>query len=306
MSARTPAVEPFCHHLLVVDLPALPPERRAATVAFAVDRAAGLPTPMRVGVGAVAAVVNVAGRVVGFGRVTRVLARRSLPVLGEYVRLLRSLSYAFVWETWPDTAPDGAPGSRERASLERANNQTVRRRRLCEPSGATCSSSARGPAARRRRRCSPRPATTCSSSRRATMVRQGEVVPFSLEQMDRQYRSGGVTAALGVPSIAYTEGCCAGGGTEINSGLYRRPPPEVLDALAHRARDRRLRRRRPVPHLRRGRGGAARADRARRSDAGERRAARRRRRASAGDHDEIPRWMRYPTGPTSHRPGARA
>ena len=59
-------------------------------------------------------------------------------------------------------------------------------------------------------------------------VDQGAVVPFSLEQMDRQYRSGGVTVALGLPSIAYTEGRCAGGGTEINSGLYRRPPDEVL------------------------------------------------------------------------------
>jgi len=59
-------------------------------------------------------------------------------------------------------------------------------------------------------------------------VEQGSVVPFSLEQMDRQYRSGGVTVALGLPSIAYTEGRCAGGGTEINSGLYRRPPHEVL------------------------------------------------------------------------------
>ena len=54
-------------------------------------------------------------------------------------------------------------------------------------------------------------------------LRQGDVVPFSLEQMNRQYRAGGVTAALGRPAIAYAEGCCVGGGTEINSGLYRRP-----------------------------------------------------------------------------------
>jgi len=54
------------------------------------------------------------------------------------------------------------------------------------------------------------------------------VVPFSLEQMDRQYRSGGVTVALGLPSVAYTEGRCAGGGTEVNSGLYKRPPEDVL------------------------------------------------------------------------------
>ena len=59
-------------------------------------------------------------------------------------------------------------------------------------------------------------------------VEQGEVAPFSLAQMDRQYRAGGVTAALGFPTIAYTEGCCVGGGTEINSGLYRRPPEDVV------------------------------------------------------------------------------
>lgn len=61
------------------------------------------------------------------------------------------------------------------------------------------------------------------------LVAQGEVVPFSLEQMSRQYRSAGVTAAIGRPAIAYTEACCAGGGTEINSGLWRRPPPDVLE-----------------------------------------------------------------------------
>ena len=63
-------------------------------------------------------------------------------------------------------------------------------------------------------------------------VEQGSVVPFSLEQMDRQYRAGGVTVALGRPSIAYTEGRCAGGGTEINSGLYRRPPGDLLTRWA--------------------------------------------------------------------------
>lgn len=63
-------------------------------------------------------------------------------------------------------------------------------------------------------------------------VEQGSVTPFSLEQMERQYRGGGVTVALGRPSVAYTEGRCAGGGTEVNSGLYRRPPPEVIERWA--------------------------------------------------------------------------
>ncbi|MEZ5252136.1 MAG: GMC family oxidoreductase N-terminal domain-containing protein [Ilumatobacteraceae bacterium] len=64
-------------------------------------------------------------------------------------------------------------------------------------------------------------------------VDQDAVVPFSLEQMDRQYRSGGVTVALGMPSIAYTEGRCAGGGTEVNSGLYFRPPLDVVEQWRH-------------------------------------------------------------------------
>ncbi len=59
-------------------------------------------------------------------------------------------------------------------------------------------------------------------------IEQGAVVPFSLDQMEQQYRAGGVTVALGLPSIAYTEGRCAGGGTEVNSGLYWRPPGDVL------------------------------------------------------------------------------
>lgn len=63
-------------------------------------------------------------------------------------------------------------------------------------------------------------------------VEQGSVTPFSLEQMERQYRGGGVTVALGRPSVAYTEGRCAGGGTEVNSGLYRCPPEEVVERWA--------------------------------------------------------------------------
>ena len=93
-------------------------------------------------------------------------------------------------------------------------------------------------------------------------VEQGEVAPFSLAQMDRQYRAGGVTAALGFPTIAYTEGCCVGGGTEINSGLYRRPPEEVVARwrTEHGVAD--LEFDELDQHLRRGRAGALRAARA--------------------------------------------
>ena len=60
-------------------------------------------------------------------------------------------------------------------------------------------------------------------------VDQGSVEPFSLEQMGRQYRHAGVSAALGRPSVAYAEGRCVGGGTEINSGLYHLAGDELLD-----------------------------------------------------------------------------
>lgn len=60
----------------------------------------------------------------------------------------------------------------------------------------------------------------------------GEVEPYSVAQMQRQYRNEGLTVALGLPSVAYTEARCAGGGSEVNAGLYHRPPPELLSRWA--------------------------------------------------------------------------
>jgi choline dehydrogenase-like flavoprotein len=54
------------------------------------------------------------------------------------------------------------------------------------------------------------------------------VEPFSLEQMGLQYRHKGVSAALGRPIVAYAEGRCLGGSTEINSGLYHLANAELL------------------------------------------------------------------------------
>lgn len=97
----------FCDELLAQDLPDLPADRRAEVVGFTGRRIAALPSPMRIGVGAVALVVEAVGRVVGRRRVTGLLGARPVPVLGEYVRLVRSLAYAYVWETWPTTTPTG-------------------------------------------------------------------------------------------------------------------------------------------------------------------------------------------------------
>jgi choline dehydrogenase-like flavoprotein len=57
----------------------------------------------------------------------------------------------------------------------------------------------------------------------------GSCVPFSLDEMIEKYRNSGQTVALGKSKIAYVEGRCVGGGSEINSGLYHRTPPEILE-----------------------------------------------------------------------------
>ena len=55
----------------------------------------------------IAVAVHALGLVVGHARARRVVLALPLPLLSEYPRLVRSLGYAYVWETWPDTAVDG-------------------------------------------------------------------------------------------------------------------------------------------------------------------------------------------------------
>lgn len=63
-------------------------------------------------------------------------------------------------------------------------------------------------------------------------LRQDSCLPFSFEEMKQKYRAGGITAAFGRPSVAYAEGSCVGGGSEVNSGLYHRTPTNVLEQWA--------------------------------------------------------------------------
>jgi choline dehydrogenase-like flavoprotein len=82
-------------------------------------------------------------------------------------------------------------------------------------------------------------ATTASAlaaaGRRVTVVEEGPwvdpdaVEPFSLEEMVAKYRHHGPSAALGAPPIAFAEGRCVGGSTEINSGLWHRLPGELAE-----------------------------------------------------------------------------
>ena len=131
--------------------------------------------------------------------------------------MVRSLGFAYIWETWPDTSPTGCAGM---TRLLESGRRTTTVEVLVIGSGAGGATTA---------------ALLAEAGLDVLIVEEGRgssraaSCPFSLEQMDRQYRSGGVTVALGRPSIAYTEGRCAGGGTEVNSGLYRRPSDDTLD-----------------------------------------------------------------------------
>jgi choline dehydrogenase-like flavoprotein len=74
-----------------------------------------------------------------------------------------------------------------------------------------------------------------AAGRRVTIVEEGpwvgpdEVEPFGLDEMAIKYRNHGLAPALGAPTIAYAEGRCVGGSTEVNSGLYHRLPDHLTD-----------------------------------------------------------------------------
>lgn len=78
-------------------------------------------------------------------------------------------------------------------------------------------------------------ALLAEAGRQVILIEEGEYLPlescapFSLQEMEQKYRAGGLTPALGKTKVAYVEGRCVGGGSEINSGLYHRTPPEVLE-----------------------------------------------------------------------------
>ncbi|MEX2625598.1 MAG: hypothetical protein WD225_01875 [Ilumatobacteraceae bacterium] len=108
-------VAPVAHELIEIDLPHLTPARRGLVVDFVCRRIEGLPDVTRLAVLIVA--VGYRGLLAAPGGTTlvRAVAARSLPLIGEYPRLIRSLATAHVWETWPDTSPDGRDGSDDRS-----------------------------------------------------------------------------------------------------------------------------------------------------------------------------------------------
>lgn len=102
-----PLVGPFADRLLRLDLPRLDDDRRAEAVAFAARRIDNLPSVMRLGVMVLAAFFRLIVVLPASTTLVALIARAPIPLVGEYVRLIRSLGYAYVWETWPDTRSDG-------------------------------------------------------------------------------------------------------------------------------------------------------------------------------------------------------
>jgi len=97
----------FADHLLGVELPDLPVERRAQTTLFVCRRAGELPSPLRIGVALLAVAVGAAEPVAGLDRITQFVRVTRFPFIGELARMVRSLGFTYIWETWPDTSPTG-------------------------------------------------------------------------------------------------------------------------------------------------------------------------------------------------------
>lgn len=100
-------VTPYADALLARDLPALDPTRRADTVAFVATTVSTLPTPTLLGVTVIAWVFDLLLRLGSRRSFISLSTKVPLPFVSEYPRLIRSLAFAYVWERWPDTRPDG-------------------------------------------------------------------------------------------------------------------------------------------------------------------------------------------------------
>lgn len=101
-------VRPFAHLLLSVDLPGLGGSQRDEVADFAVRHVDELPSVLRIGTLIIAAPMRVVVAAPGARRLLAWLIAHPIPLIGEYVRMVRSLAYTYIWETWPHTRPDGS------------------------------------------------------------------------------------------------------------------------------------------------------------------------------------------------------
>lgn len=103
----TATYEVLTDELVGRELPALAPERRDETVGFASRRFQMMASPVRIGLQVAMAVLAIPTALLGPARVSRWLGRTRLPFVSDVPRAMRYLIVSYVWESWPDTAPDG-------------------------------------------------------------------------------------------------------------------------------------------------------------------------------------------------------
>lgn len=97
-----PTIDAILRH----DLPLLPVAHRKTVTNFTIQRLDTLPQHLFWGVGIIAFVMRVVS-LLGGASLVLWASHRSIPLVSEFFRLVRSLSYSFVWESWPDTEPTG-------------------------------------------------------------------------------------------------------------------------------------------------------------------------------------------------------
>lgn len=95
--------------LLASDLPDLPTERRSEVVRFVARRVDTMPGLTRLGVLTIGVVLRTLLAAPRGWTLVRGVMSVPLPLVGEFPRLVRSLGFAYVWETWPGTTPTGGP-----------------------------------------------------------------------------------------------------------------------------------------------------------------------------------------------------
>ncbi len=107
-TVSTPStVARFADGLLGAELPLLADDRRREAIDFIGRRVHVLPSLTRFGVLLIGRIVDIAGIVIGQANARRLVTTLPIPLLAEYPRLVRSLGFAYVWETWPDTTVEG-------------------------------------------------------------------------------------------------------------------------------------------------------------------------------------------------------
>ncbi|CAN5543784.1 hypothetical protein BH10ACT2_BH10ACT2_23520 [soil metagenome] len=102
-----PVIGSFAERLLLNDLPDLPAERRTLVIDFIAHRIDHLPSFTRFGVLVLGSVFRFLLALPGGFTIARAIIKLPLPLVSEYPRLVRSLAFAYVWETWPSTTPSG-------------------------------------------------------------------------------------------------------------------------------------------------------------------------------------------------------